>query len=115
MLSGMLLHVIRTTDRIDSPANRWTANSPFNKVDDVSAGLIFQTVDERHAVNRPQIVRLAAGRGIEGGLIENDAEPVADSLSFHDVRVELEQIRIVIVESIGFHSVQFTLAGGAGT
>ena len=115
MLSRMLLHVIRTAGRIDSPVNRRAGNSSLNNVDDVPAGLIFQAVDERHAINRPQIVRLAARRGIERRLVENDAEPVTDGFGFDDVRVELEQIRIVIVESLGFHSVQFTVAGGAGT
>ena len=60
MLSRMLLHVVRTARRIDSSVNRRSGNTSLNYVDDVSAGLIFQAVNERDVVNHSKIVRLAA-------------------------------------------------------
>ena len=73
-------------------------------MDDVPTGFIFQTIDERQTVDSSKIVWLAAGSRVKRRLVENDAEPVADGPGLYDVRVELKQVRIVVVKPLGFHS-----------
>src|SRR5437867_12542505 len=79
VLAGMLLHMIRTSSRIDSRVNRRAGSSALDNMDDVPTGFIFQTLDERQTVNSSKIVFLAAGSRAKRRLDENDAEAVADA------------------------------------
>src|SRR5262249_5956484 len=100
----MLLPMIRTSRRIYSTVNRRAGNSPLDDMDDVPTGFIFQTIDERQTVNTSKIVWLAAGSRVKSRLVENDTQPVADGPGLYDVRVELKQVRIVVIKPLGFHA-----------
>ena len=52
-----------------------------------------------------EIVWLAAGSRVKSRLVENDTQPVADGFGLYDVRVELKQVRIVVIKPLGFHQV----------
>lgn len=74
-LGGVLLHVISASGGVDHAPHRAQLERRRQDVDDPL--LVVDHVDHRHAAEHPRVVRLAAGGGIEGGLVEDHAREVA--------------------------------------
>src|SRR2546425_6057214 len=99
MLSGMLLHMIRTPIGIDPATNRLAVNFSFKHMDHIPAGSILNAIDKRHVVDGSKIIGLAARCGIKGGPIQDDARPIPNGFDFNNVCVELEEVWIAVIES----------------
>src|SRR5437867_4698575 len=100
----MLLHVVQPAVTIDLAVDGIPIDAFFQNMDDFSAFILFDAIDEIDAVQRAQIMELSAGCGIESRLVENHAKSLPDGLRLHDLGVELEQIRLVVVKACRLHS-----------
>lgn len=70
MLSGVLLHMIESAGPLDATFDWAGGEFLVDDVDDVVA--LIADVEDVGFSEEADIVRLAAGGGIEGGLVEND-------------------------------------------
>ena len=102
MLTGMLLHVVSSTFRIDLPANAFAGGLSCQYVNDVSRRL-FIAVYKRNPAEDPYIVRLTSRSRIERRSIENDTHTVTHIQASLDFGLELKKIRFVVVEPFGWH------------
>ena len=101
----MLLYVIDAADTIDAAVRRARRNRGRGDVKDSAGRFIFDTVQQRHVIDRAQIVWLTARSGIERRFVENDAETLAGKdAAVDDVSIELEQVWIVVVQPFRFHA-----------
>ena len=112
VLAGMLLHVIETARPLHATLN-WSGRE--FAIDDMQNVIFGVAHIENFGVAEPsKIVRLAAGRGIKRRAIEqyfpgrHRARFRGDrggGFAAEDFRLELLQVRIVVVEAAGCHGV----------
>src|SRR5215831_20317725 len=103
MLSGMLLHVIGPPRGIDAAMNWSYIDRASQNVNDHSRRLIFHTIDQCDIIQRTQIVWLAAGGRIKSGFIEYHLEAAVRAARLNDIRIEFQEVRIIVIEPLGLH------------
>ncbi len=74
MLRGVLLHVIEAAGPVDLTGYAVVLEGLGEYV--LDGGFAVDDVDYRDALERAEIVGLAAGGGIEGSAVQNDAQAV---------------------------------------
>ena len=106
MLRGVLLHVVNAARPIHVAVDGPGRNFSGGVVNDVvirrrPAALVrIQNFHYRHVAQLAEIVRLAAGGGVKGGLVQYHAPAVAFALARDHLRVEFPQKRIAIIEPV---------------
>jgi hypothetical protein len=71
--------------------------------------LPLEDIADGEAIEGALIVGLAAGGGIETGLVQNQPQPVAHSDPFEHLGLELLLINVIIVQPLGHLSISFFL------
>src|SRR5262245_15858425 len=77
---------------------------PFQNVKDRSSSLIFEAIDHRHIVDNADVIRLPSRGWIECRFIEHSAGPAVKYACLDDVRIEFEQVRIVVIKPFCLHA-----------
>jgi hypothetical protein len=72
MLSGVLLHVVKTPLPIDPALNLRTRNRFFQQMNNPPA-FVFKHVDNRYIVEGAGVMGLPAGGRVEHGMFKNDS------------------------------------------
>src|SRR5580700_9754858 len=113
MLSGVLLHVVEAARPLDATFDGAGGEFLVDDVDDVV--VLIADVEDVGFREETDVVRLAAGGGIEGGLVENDfpgrnrAAGAGDGgagFASEDAGFEVLEVGIVVIESMSGHGVR---------
>lgn len=103
VLTSVLLHMVEPSQPINFPVNCLT-NLRDRTLDYVQNAGLFRVnaINDTSIAKCSCICRLAAAGGIEGGSIESHCDLTCVGLvQANDARVEFEQPRIVIIETLG--------------
>ena len=98
MLTGVLLHVVESPRPVDR-AGHGACERCGDQVEHAVL-TVFDHVRHRYPTQRTGIVRLAAGRRIEGGAVEDHRQSVAMGLRREHGRVELREVAISVVQPL---------------
>src|SRR5207302_10083463 len=71
MLAGVLLHVIEAAGPIDAAIDATDGDGAVHDLDD--AVILIQHIDDVCVAELAEVMRLAAGGGIQQGLVKNNA------------------------------------------
>lgn len=119
MLSGVLLHVIEATRPLDTTFDWAGGEFLVDDVDDVVT--LIADVENVGCPEEADVVRLAAGSGIEGGLVEDDfpggngaagARDGGPGFAGEDAGFEVLEVGIVVIESMSGHGVRGNFSMG---
>jgi len=119
MLSGVLLHMIESAGPLDATFDGAGGEFLVDDVDDVAA--FIADVEDVGFGEEADVMRLAAGSGIEGGLVEDDfpgrnrpagAGDGGAGLASEDAGFEVLEVGIVVIESMSCHGVRGNFSMG---
>ena len=100
MLAGVLLHVIDAAGPVDPPGDlRSGLQAAFHHMHHVPVVAILD-IEDRETAESPRVERLASGRGIKRGAIEDDLRTLARLAAGADKRLELPKLGVVVIETI---------------
>jgi hypothetical protein len=103
VLPGVLLHVIEPAVPVDMPAHAAVLfERAIDQMRDVAI-LVVEDVEHPGLVERPDVEGLPAGGGIKRRAIEHHFPLVVLALHFAHHGVELDQVRVCVIEAIFSH------------
>ena len=113
MLAGVLLHVIAATVNVDDATNAASALDIGRTLEEMQdrAVILFSNLSHTQPLtgsrnlNPSRVENLAATGGIKGGAIKNYCRARIDGTDLGDLRVELVEERIVVIEMVGHLSI----------
>ena len=109
MLPGVLLHVIEPPHPVDRAMQRGRRGRPIYDVKH-AAVLRIDDVKDADVVEEADVVRLAAGRGIERRPVEHERSLAVMRNRLDEVRVELAKVRIGVIDAVCFHRMTGSIA-----
>ena len=98
VLAGVLLHEVKTAHPIDGAFNGRCIDRECVCQYVCNAIVFVNDIHQRHAVDVSKIVRLPAGRRIEGSSIEIDAKSIC--FTMNHVGVKRLQVRIGVIQAV---------------
>jgi hypothetical protein len=98
MLRSVLLHVVKAAGPIDFGAYCAYWDGCGSVMDDVRFGV--GNIYNRRPTKRAEIMGLAPGRGVKRGAVQNDLPPAAVRLARDDLRIELSNERVVVIQTL---------------
>jgi hypothetical protein len=107
----VLLYVVEPARPIDSAVD-WLAHARRVALDDVDDHpfVSFETIDDARAAECARVEGLTAARRVEGRAVEHKLVAAArDLVRVDDARVELQEVRVGVIESLGVHAGKFTI------
>ena len=99
VLASVLLHVVESTQGINQASGVVEASGPWGveNMDDVIG--FFDDIEDLAIAERAQIVRLAAGGGIERGAVQRQPQAIVRAMT--NAGGEVPEVGVVIVKSVG--------------
>ena len=105
MLRGVLLHMVNAARpvhvAVDGPGRNFGGGVMNDVVFDAATAFVrIENFHYRGIAQLAEVVWLASGRGVKGGLVQYHAPAVALAIAGEHLRVELPQKRIAIIEPV---------------
>ncbi len=113
VLPGVLLHVIEPARPVHDPRHLHAdVERRVQHMQDRPVGLAIDDVHHSPRPQRADVVRLAAGGGIEGGLVQHDEGTIFENTGLDDASLKRRQMAVGVIETVG-HVDSASVVGGA--